>query len=80
MLNDSNNALKHIDVVVNEMNPLNGKCEYIKALIYLKFGDPIGASVFKDLETVDIAKLKTHLISIVLIYSHQINLLKFKIF
>ena len=25
------------------MNPLNGKCEYIKALIYLKFGDPIGA-------------------------------------
>ena len=43
LLNDLNNALKHIDVVVNEMNPLNGKCEYIKALIYLKFGDPIGA-------------------------------------
>ena len=43
LLNDLNNALKHIDVVVNEMNPLNGKCEYIKALVYLKFGDPIGA-------------------------------------
>ena len=46
LLNDLNNALKHIDVVVNEMNPLNGKCEYIKALIYLKFGDPIGACLF----------------------------------
>lgn len=43
LLNDLNNAIKHIDVVINEMNPLNGKCEYIKALIYLKFGDPIGA-------------------------------------
>ena len=43
LLNDLNNALKHIDVVINQMNPLNGKCEYIKALVYLKFGDPIGA-------------------------------------
>ena len=25
------------------MNPLNGKCEYIKALIYIKMGDPIRA-------------------------------------
>lgn len=43
LINDLNNALRHIDVVINEMNPLNGKCEYIKALIYLKFGDPVGA-------------------------------------
>ena len=25
------------------MNPLNGKCEYIKALIFIKMNDPIGA-------------------------------------
>ena len=25
------------------MNPLNGKCEYIKALIYIRLGDPVGA-------------------------------------
>ena len=43
LLNELNNALEKIDVVINEMNPLNGKCEYIKALIYLKLGDPIGA-------------------------------------
>ena len=36
-------ALEQIDVVINEMNPLNGKCEYIKALIYIQMGDPIGA-------------------------------------
>ena len=36
-------ALQQIDVVINEMNPLNGKCEYIKALIFIRMGDPIGA-------------------------------------
>ena len=36
-------ALEQIDVVINEMNPLNGKCEYIKALIFIRMGDPIGA-------------------------------------
>ena len=25
------------------MNPLNGKCEFIKALIFIQMGDPIGA-------------------------------------
>ena len=30
LLNDLNNALKHIDVVVNEMNPLNGKCDILR--------------------------------------------------
>jgi tetratricopeptide (TPR) repeat protein len=37
-VNDLDNALNRINVVVNEMNPLNGKCEYIKGLIYLKLG------------------------------------------
>jgi len=36
-------AEQQIDVVINDLNPLNGKCEYIKALIYIKMGDPIGA-------------------------------------
>ena len=40
---DLNKALEQIDKVINEMNPLNGKCEYIKALIFIKLGDPIGA-------------------------------------
>jgi O-antigen ligase/protein involved in temperature-dependent protein secretion len=43
ILGDLENALKQIDVVINDLNPLNGKCEYIKALIFLKFGDPAGA-------------------------------------
>jgi len=36
-------AEEQIDVVINDLNPLNGKCEYIKALIFIKMGDPIGA-------------------------------------
>ena len=36
-------AIKQINTVINELNPLNGKCEYIKALIFIKLGDPIGA-------------------------------------
>jgi len=36
-------AMEQIDKVINEMNPLNGKCEYIKALIFIRMGDPIGA-------------------------------------
>ena len=36
-------AIEQIDIVINEMNPLNGKCEYIKALIYIRLGDPMGA-------------------------------------
>ena len=40
---DLEKAVEQIDKVINEMNPLNGKCEYIKALIFIKMGDPIGA-------------------------------------
>jgi tetratricopeptide (TPR) repeat protein len=36
-------ALNQINVVINDLNPLNGKCEYIKALIFIRMGDPIGA-------------------------------------
>lgn len=36
-------ALKQIDVVVNDLNPLDGKCEYIKALIYIRMGDNLAA-------------------------------------
>tara|TARA_B100001059_G_scaffold95104_1_gene94316 strand:+ start:4597 stop:6921 length:2325 start_codon:yes stop_codon:yes gene_type:complete len=36
-------ALEQINVVINDLNPLNGKCEYIKAIIFIKMGDPIGA-------------------------------------
>ena len=36
-------ALDQINLVINEMNPLNGKCEYIKALIFIKMQDPVGA-------------------------------------
>ena len=43
ILDDLNNALKQIDVVVKDLNPLDGKCEYIKALIFLKLGDVQGA-------------------------------------
>ena len=43
LIDDLNNALKQIDIVVKDLNPLDGKCEYIKALIFLKLGDVQGA-------------------------------------
>jgi tetratricopeptide (TPR) repeat protein len=43
MIDNLEKAEQQIDVVINDLNPLNGKCEYIKALIYIKMGDPIGA-------------------------------------
>jgi len=43
LINDLNKYLEYINKVVNEMNPLNGKCEYIKALIFIRMGDPVGA-------------------------------------
>ena len=43
MIGNLEKAEEQIDVVINDLNPLNGKCEYIKALIYIKIGDPIGA-------------------------------------
>ena len=46
MIGNLDKAEQQIDVVINDLNPLNGKCEYIKALIYIKMGDPIGACPF----------------------------------
>ena len=43
MIGNLEKAEEQINVVINDLNPLNGKCEYIKALIYIKMGDPIGA-------------------------------------
>ena len=43
MIGNYNLALEQINKVINELNPLNGKCEYIKALIFVRLGDPIGA-------------------------------------
>jgi len=54
MIGELQKAEEQIDVVINDLNPLNGKCEYIKALIYIKMGDPIGAcpllTTARDLE------------------------------
>ena len=43
MIGNVEKALDQINVVINDLNPLNGKCEYIKALIFIRMGDPIGA-------------------------------------
>ena len=43
LLGNIEKALEQINIVITEMNPLNGKSEYIKALIFIKMGDPIGA-------------------------------------
>ena len=43
LLGNIEKALEQINIVITEMNPLNGKSEYIKALIFIKLGDPIGA-------------------------------------
>ena len=43
LLGNLEKALDQINIVINEMNPLNGKSEYIKALLFIKMGDPIGA-------------------------------------
>ena len=43
MIGNLNKALEQINKVINEINPLDGKCEYIKALIFIRLGDLIGA-------------------------------------
>ena len=43
MIGNLQEALNQINKVINDLNPLNGKCEYIKALIFIKMQDPIGA-------------------------------------
>ena len=41
-------AISQIDQVINNMNPNNGKCEFIKAIIFIRMGDPIGACPFLE--------------------------------
>ena len=43
MIGNLNQALDQINKVINEINPLDGKCEYVKALIFIRLGDQIGA-------------------------------------
>jgi len=42
-------AITQIDQVINTMNPNNGKCEFIKAIIYIRMGDPIGACPYIEI-------------------------------
>ena len=46
LLGKLDKALNQIDVVIDELNPLNGKCEYIKALIFIRMGDQQSACPF----------------------------------
>lgn len=43
LIGNYDQAIAQIDQVINNMNPNNGKCEYIKAIIFIRMGDPIGA-------------------------------------
>ena len=43
LLGDLQKGLEQINIVIDDLNPLNGKCEFIKALIFIKMGDPVGA-------------------------------------
>jgi tetratricopeptide (TPR) repeat protein len=43
LLNEIDKGLEKINVVINSLNPNNGKCEYIKALLYIRMQDPLGA-------------------------------------
>ena len=43
MVGNLEKALEQINVVISKLNPQNGKCEYIKALIFIKLGDNLGA-------------------------------------
>ena len=38
MIGNFNKALEQINKVISDLNPLNGKCEYIKALIFIRMG------------------------------------------
>jgi len=43
MIGNFDKALEQINKVISDLNPLNGKCEYIKALIFIRMGDTEGA-------------------------------------
>lgn len=43
LLNEIEKGLEKIDVVITSLNPNNGKCEYIKALLLIRMQDAEGA-------------------------------------
>ena len=49
LIGNFDEAIEQIDHVIDNLNPNNGKCEYIKAIIYIRMGDPIGACPFIDI-------------------------------
>ena len=65
MVGNLEKAVEQIDVVINDLNPLNGKCEYIKALIFIKMEDNLGACpLLETSKNSDLAKLRLLMISI----------------
>ena len=51
LLNEQNSLVEltsSVSSVINDLNPLNGKCEYVKALIFIRMGDHIGACPFLE--------------------------------
>ena len=49
LIGNFDEALVQIDQVINTMNPNNGKCEYIKAIIFIRMGDAVGACPFIEI-------------------------------
>ncbi len=49
LIGNFDEALVQIDQVINTMNPNNGKCEYIKAIIFIRMGDDLGACPFIEI-------------------------------
>ena len=42
-------AIDQINNVINNLNPNDGKCEFIKAIIFIQMGDPIGACPYFEI-------------------------------
>ena len=49
LIGNLDEALVQIDQVINTMNPNNGKCEYIKATIFIRMGDDVGACPYIEI-------------------------------
>ena len=49
LIGNFDEAIAQIDQVIDKMNPNNGKCEYIKSIIFIRMGDPIGACPYLEI-------------------------------
>ena len=49
LIGNYNMAIDQINNVINNLNPNNGKCEFIKAIIFIQMGDPIGACPYFEI-------------------------------